>query len=97
MDAVAEVAEPGLDAFGIEVLDAGVVVGSRDDGAGDGDPVLGGGVLEGELGGFVLVDVGEFGGVLVGEEEEVGSFALFCFGVVSAFVFWCSVLKLVSL
>ena len=76
MDAVTEVAKPGGDGFGIEVLDAGVVVIRRDDGAGDGDPVLRGGVLEGELGGFVVGDVGELGRVLVGEEEEVRAFAL---------------------
>lgn len=66
MDAVAQVAEPGGDALGVEVFDAGVGIGGRGDGAGDGDPVLGGGVLEGELGRLVVFEVGEFGGVLVG-------------------------------
>ena len=66
MDTVAEVAEPGRRALGVEVLDAGVVVGGGDGGAGDGDPVLGGGVLEGDLGGFVVIEVGELVGVLVG-------------------------------
>ncbi len=32
---------------------------------------MGGGVLKGDLGLLVVVDVGEFVGVLVGEEEEV--------------------------
>ena len=76
VDAVAQVAEPGGRGFGVEGLDAGVVVGGRDDGAGDGDPVLGGGVLEGELGGVGAGEVGELGRVFVGEEEEVGTFAL---------------------
>lgn len=76
MDAVAQIAEPCSKAFGVEGFDAGVVVGGGGDGAGDGDPVLRRGVLEGELGGFVVGDVGEFVGVGVGDEEEVGSFAL---------------------
>ena len=76
MDAVAQVAEPGGRAFGVEVFDAGVVVGGGDDAAGDGDPVLRGGVLKGELGGGVGGEVAEFVGVFVGEEEEVGAFAL---------------------
>ena len=66
MYAVAEVAEPGGRALGVEVFDAGVVVGGGDGGAGDGDPVLGRGVLEGDLGGFGGGQVGEFGGVFVG-------------------------------
>ena len=76
VDAIAEITEPGGGAAGVEVFDAGVVIGGGDDGAGDGDPVLGGGVLEGELGGLVVGEVGEFVGVFVGEEEEVGTFAL---------------------
>ena len=76
VDAIAQVAEPGGRALGVEGFDAGVVVGGGGDGAGDGDPVLGGGVLEGELGGFGVGDVGEFGGVFIGEEEKVGTFAL---------------------
>ena len=76
MHAVAQVAEPGGGGFGVEVFDAGVVVGGGGDDAGDGDPVLVGGVLEGELGGGVGGDVGEFGGVFVGEEEEVGALTL---------------------
>ena len=66
VDAIAEVAEPGGGALGVEVLDAGVRVGGRGGGAGDGDPVLRGGVLEGDLGGLVVVEVGELVGVLVG-------------------------------
>lgn len=66
MHAVADVAEPGRRALVVELLDAGVVVGGGDDGAGDGDPVLRGAVLEGDLGGLVFREVGEFGGVLVG-------------------------------
>ena len=66
VDAIAEVAEPCTHGFGVEVLDAGVVVGGGGDGAGDGDPVLSGRVLEGEMGGFVVVEVGEFVGMLVG-------------------------------
>ena len=54
MDAVTEVAEPGGGAFGVEVFDARVVVGGCGGGAGNGDPVLGGGVLESDLGGFVV-------------------------------------------
>lgn len=76
VDAIAKITEPGCGSFGVEVLDARVVVGGGDDGAGDGDPVLRRGVLEGELGGWVVGEVGEFGGVFVGEEEEVGTFAL---------------------
>lgn len=52
--AVAQVSEPGAGEFGGEVFDAGVVVGSCCGGAGDGDPVLVGGVLKGDLGGFVV-------------------------------------------
>lgn len=53
MHTVAQIAEPCGCAFRVEVFDAGVVVGGRDDGAGDGDPILRGGVLEGEEGGGV--------------------------------------------
>lgn len=73
VDAVTEVAEPGGDGAGVEVLDAGVVVGGGDDGAGDGDPVLGRGVLEGDLGDGFVGNVAEFVGVFVREEEEVGT------------------------
>lgn len=66
MDAIAEVAEPGRRALGVEVLDAGVVVGGGDGGAGDGDPVLRRGVLERDLGRLVVFEVGEFVGVVVG-------------------------------
>lgn len=66
MDAIAEVAEPGRRGLGVEVLDAGVVVGGGDGGAGDGDPVLGRGVLERDLGRLVVFEVGEFVGVVVG-------------------------------
>ena len=76
MDAVTKVAEPGGCAFGVEVFDAGILGGGGGDGAGDGNPVLGGGVLEGELGGLVVGEVREFVRVLIGQEEEVGSFAL---------------------
>ena len=65
MYSVTQVAEPSRDALGVEVFDAGVVVGGCDGGAGDGDPVLGGGILKGDLGGLVGGEVGEFGGVLV--------------------------------
>ena len=65
MYTVTQIAEPGGGALGVEVFDAGVVVGGGDGGAGDGDPVLGGGVLEGDLGGLVGGEVGELGGVLV--------------------------------
>ena len=66
MYTISQVSEPSGCAFGVEVFDAGVVVGGRDDSAGDGGPVLRGGVLEGELGGLVVGEVGEFVGVLVG-------------------------------
>ena len=66
MHAVAQIAEPGRGAFGVEVLDARVIVGGGDDGAGDGGPVLGGGILEGDLGSLVVGEVAEFGGVGVG-------------------------------
>ena len=76
VDAVAQVTEPGGRAFGVEVLDTGVVGRGGHGGAGDGDPVLRGGVLKGDEGGFVVGEVGEFVGVDVGEEEEVGALAL---------------------
>lgn len=57
MDTVAQVSEPSRRAFGIEFFDAGVVVGRGDDGAGDGGPVLRRGVLEGELGSFLIGEV----------------------------------------
>lgn len=66
MDAVAQVAEPGRYGLAVELLDAGVVVGGRGDGAGDGHPVLRGAVLEGDLDCFVVFEVGEFGRVFVG-------------------------------
>lgn len=66
VDAIAEVAEPGRRGLGVEVLDAGVVVGGGDGGAGDGDPVLRRGVLERDLGRLVVFEVGEFVGVVVG-------------------------------
>lgn len=66
MDAVAQVADPGRRGLAVELLDAGVVIGGGGDGARNGDPVLRGAVLEGDLGGFVVFDVGEFGGVCVG-------------------------------
>ena len=65
MYSVTQIAEPGRGALGVEVFDARVVVGGGDGGAGDRDPVLGGGVLEGDLGGLVGGEVGEFVGVLV--------------------------------
>lgn len=46
MHAVAQVAEPGRDGFGVETFNAGVRGGGGGDSAGDGDPVLSGGVLE---------------------------------------------------
>lgn len=52
--AVAQISEPGAGEFGGEVFDAGVVVGGCRGGPGDGDPVLRGGVLKGDLGGFVV-------------------------------------------
>ena len=76
MDAIAQIAEPSGCAFGIEIFDAGVRVGGGGHRAGDGDPVLGGRVLEGQVGGLVVGEVFKFVGVLVGEEEEIGSFAL---------------------
>ena len=76
MYSVTQITEPGRGALGVEIFDAGVIVGGGDGGAGDGDPVLGGGVLKGDLGGLVGGEVVEFGGVLVCEEEEVGAFAL---------------------
>ena len=76
MHPIAQIAEPSARAFAVELLDAGVVVGGCDDSTGHGHPVLRGAVLEGDLCGFVLLEVGEFSRVLVGEEEEVGSDAL---------------------
>ena len=66
MNAIAQVAEPGGCGLGVEVFDAGVVIGGGGDSPGDGDPILIGGVLEGELGGGVGCDVGKFGRVFVG-------------------------------
>ncbi len=66
VDAVAQVAEPGRGGLAVDLLDAGVVVGGGGDGARDGSPVLRGAVLEGNLGGIVVFDVREFGGVFGG-------------------------------
>ena len=77
MHAVAEVAEPGRKGLAVELFDAGVVGGGGDRCAGDGGPVLRRRVLECDLGGLVVGDVGEFGAVFVSDEEEVGSFALY--------------------
>ena len=76
MDTIAQIAEPSGSAFRIEVFDPGVGVGGGGYGAGDGDPVLGGRILEGQVSGLVVGEVFKFVGVLVGEEEEIGSFAL---------------------
>ena len=74
--AVAQVAEPGADGLAVELFDARIVVGFLGAGSGDGDPILRRGVLEGYLRGGVVGEVGEFLGVGVGEEEEVGAVAL---------------------
>ncbi len=66
VDAVAQVAKPGGDWLAVELLDAGVVVGGCGDGTGDGNPILRGAVLEGDLRGLIVLDVGEFGGVFIG-------------------------------
>ena len=76
MHPVSEIAKPRTGAFAVELLDPGVVVASRDSGAGNGDPVLGAAVLEGDLDGLVVVNVHEFVRVRVGEEEEVRANAL---------------------
>ena len=76
MHSIAQIAKPSFSSSAPEVLDAGIVVGSRGRDASDADPVLGGGVLEGELGGLVVGEVGEFVGVGVSKEEEVRAGAL---------------------
>ena len=77
MHAIAQVAEPGRRTFGVKLFDAGIGGGRRRACAGYGDPVLRRGVLESYLCGAVVGEVGEFVGVRVGKEEEVGSFALY--------------------
>lgn len=49
-----------------EVLDARIFVRARGYFAGDGNPVLRGAILEGELSGLVILQVGEFVAVGVG-------------------------------
>ena len=73
---VPQIPEPSLQSRTVEILDARVVVGGLDCGARDANPILGAAVLEGDLHGGGVVDVGELLGVDVGDEEEVWAVAL---------------------
>ena len=69
--AVPQIAEPGAQARVVDLLDAGVLVGDGGGGAADADPVVGAGVLEGDLDRLFVLEVGELLRVLVGDEEKV--------------------------
>ena len=71
MDSITQIAEPGVDALAVNLLDARVVVGNCDGLAGDADPIHVAGVLESDLGGLVVLEVFKFLGVVVGEEQEI--------------------------
>ena len=75
VDTIAQVAVPDGCALAEQFLDAGVG-GAGASRASDGSPVLGGGVLEGELDGGGVFEVVELVRVVIGEEEEVGAVAL---------------------
>lgn len=75
VDAIAQVAVPDGRGLAEQLFNAGVGGASASD-AGYGCPVLGGGVLEGELDGGGVFEVAKFVRVVVGEEEEVGAVAL---------------------
>ena len=64
MDPVAQVPEPGAQASVVELLDARVRVGDGGGFARDADPVLRGAVLERDLAGLGVFEVGELLGVL---------------------------------
>lgn len=72
MHPIAQIAKPGIRAFTVVLLDAGVVVGGRDHVPGDTDPVLRAAVLERDRRRAVVGQVLEFLAVAVGEVEEVG-------------------------
>ena len=71
MNTVPQISKPGAQGRVIDLLDARVLVGDGGGGAADADPVLGAGVLEGNLDGLVVLEIGELLRVLVGDEEEV--------------------------
>lgn len=71
--AVTQIAKPGIDTFAVDLLDTGIGVVGRGALASDADPVLGAGVLEGDLSGLVMFEIFELLRVDVGEVEEVGT------------------------
>ena len=71
---ISQISKPGLGPLGPDFFDARVRVVARHALAGDGDPVLVAGVEEGDgRFGRAVLEVVEFLGVCVGEEEEVGA------------------------
>ena len=75
VDTIAQVAVPDGSALAEQLFNTGVG-GATFSGTGNGSPVLGGGVLEGELDGGGVFEVAKFVRMIVGEEEEVGPIAL---------------------
>lgn len=69
---IAQIAEPGVDTLAVDLLDARIVIGGCDGLARDADPGHIAGVLKGDLGSLVVLEIRELLGVLVGKEEEVG-------------------------
>ena len=73
MYSVAQIAEPGVDPFTVDLRDARIVMSGFGDFARDADPAHVAGVLEGELSSLVVLEIVELLGMLVGKEEEIGS------------------------
>ena len=76
MNAIPQIAKPSAQGRVVNLLDAWILVGDGGGGAADADPVLGAGVLEGNLDSLVVLEVGELLRVLVGDKEEVGAVSL---------------------
>lgn len=73
VDAITKVTEPSGNLGGVELLHEVGCVGDLGGVTSNADPVLGAGVLEGDLALLGVLEVGELLGVGVGEVEEVGA------------------------
>ena len=69
---VLQIPKPRRDGRGVKLLDSGILVRRGRRLATDRDPILGLGVLNGDLHLLVLLQVLEFSGVLVRQEQDVG-------------------------
>ena len=69
MNSVAQVSEPSIGSLAVTILDPRVIVARGNNFARDTDPVLRAAVLEGNARRLVVLNVLEFLGVVVGNEE----------------------------